>query len=49
VRRRRPYPLLDQLPTVGADELPRLSVEQMCEVDRIAVEEMGMLLEQSGS
>jgi hypothetical protein len=22
VRHRRPYPLLDQLPTVGADELP---------------------------
>jgi NAD(P)H-hydrate epimerase len=46
VRRRRPYPLLDQLPSVGADELPWLSVEQMREVDRIAVEEVGMLLEQ---
>jgi len=46
VRRRRPYARLDQLPSVGADELPWLSVEQMREVDRIAVEEAGMLLEQ---
>jgi NAD(P)H-hydrate epimerase len=46
VRRRCPYPLLDQLPSVGADELPWLSVEQMREVDRVAVEEVGMLLEQ---
>ena len=45
-RRRRPYAGLDQLPSIGADELPWLSVEQMREVDRIAVEEAGMLLEQ---
>jgi NAD(P)H-hydrate epimerase len=46
VRRRRPSPFLYLLPSVGADELPWLSVEQMREVDRIAVEEAGMLLEQ---
>jgi NAD(P)H-hydrate epimerase len=46
VRRRRPYTRLDQLPGVGVDELPWLSVEQMREVDRIAVEQAGMLLEQ---
>jgi NAD(P)H-hydrate epimerase len=46
VRRRLPYALLDDLPGVGAAELPWLSVEQMREVDRIAVEEAGMLVEQ---
>ncbi|HET7855939.1 MAG TPA: NAD(P)H-hydrate epimerase [Gaiellaceae bacterium] len=45
-RRRRRYPRLDQLPAVVQDEVPWLSVEQMREVDRIAVEETGVLLEQ---
>jgi NAD(P)H-hydrate epimerase len=45
-RRRRRYPHLDELPEVARDEVPWLSVEQMREVDRIAVEEAGMLLEQ---
>jgi NAD(P)H-hydrate epimerase len=46
LRRRRPYSRLAELPTVEADDIPWLSVEQMREVDRIAVDEAGMLLEQ---
>jgi NAD(P)H-hydrate epimerase len=37
---------VDEFPAVARDEVPWLSVEQMREVDRIAVEEAGMLLEQ---
>jgi NAD(P)H-hydrate epimerase len=44
-RRRRPYSRLNELPAVDADRIPWLSVEQMREVDRIAIE-AGMLLEQ---
>jgi NAD(P)H-hydrate epimerase len=46
LRRRRPYSRLAELPAVEADDIPWLSVEQMREVDRIAVDEAGMLLEQ---
>jgi hypothetical protein len=42
----RAYSLLDELPKVDADAIPWLTVEQMREVDRLAIEEAGMLLEQ---
>jgi NAD(P)H-hydrate epimerase len=46
LRRRRLYSRLGELAEVKADNVPWLSVEQMRELDRIAVEEAGMLLEQ---
>jgi NAD(P)H-hydrate epimerase len=46
VRTRYPDARLLGFPAITADEVPWLSVEQMREVDRIAVEEVGMLVEQ---
>jgi NAD(P)H-hydrate epimerase len=46
VRTRYPYPRLLGFPAITADTVPWLSVEQMRDVDRIAVEDEGMLLEQ---
>lgn len=45
-RRRRHHPQLDALPAVAGADVPWLSVEQMREIDRLAVDEAGMLLEQ---
>jgi NAD(P)H-hydrate epimerase len=46
VRTRYPYTRLLGFPAITADTVPWLSVEQMRDVDRIAVEDEGMLLEQ---
>jgi NAD(P)H-hydrate epimerase len=45
-RRLRTYSSLDEMPAVAQDDVPWLSVEQMREIDRIAVEEAGVLIEQ---
>jgi len=45
-RARRRFSLLEELPRVGADTIPWLTVAQMREVDRLAIDEAGMLLEQ---
>lgn len=45
-RRRRSYSHVRELPAIAADDVPWVSVEQMREVDRLATEEFGVLLEQ---